>query len=267
VTVTSSLRLFVVDAFTDTPFAGNPAAVCLLEDPQDDRWMQLVAAEMNLSETSYLWPDEAGYRLRWFTPATEVDLCGHATLAAAHVLWTERIIAADVPIAFQTRSGKLTATRSSLGIELDFPATPPVESEPADGLLQALQVDAIYTGKTRFDQFVVVESPRQLENLSPDFRRLAAVPTRGTIVTSRSESPKYEFASRFFAPAAGIDEDPVTGSAHCALAPYWSQQLGRPNLVGYQASRRGGIVRVCDRGERVTLAGQAVLVMRGELTA
>ena len=259
------IPLIQVDAFTDKPFAGNPAAVCLLDQPKTADWMQAVAAEMNLSETAFVWPIDTGYSLRWFTPAVEVDLCGHATIAAAHAMWSEELVSSDAPITFQSRSGALTANQSGQWINLDFPATPPVESVPCQELLESLGIEPTFFGKTKFDSFVVVDSDRTVRQLKPDLRKLADVPTRGVIVTSRSESPDYQFVSRFFAPAAGVDEDPVTGSAHCALAPYWSQVLGQHTMNAYQASTRGGIVRLEHRGDRVTLGGQAITVMRGRL--
>lgn len=260
-----TIRLTQVDAFTDKPFSGNPAAVCLLAEPQSEQWMQAVAAEMNLSETAFLWSLEDGYSLRWFTPAVEVDLCGHATIASAHVMWSEDVVSSGAPILFHTRSGVLTANQSGGLIELDFPSTPPVQCNPDEELIESLGIKPLFCGKTAFDSFVVVESEQMVRTLDPDFRKLAQSATRGVIVTSRSSSPEFDFVSRFFAPAAGIDEDPVTGSAHCCLAPYWSQVLGKTSMIGYQASARGGVVRVDHRDDRVTLGGQAVTVLRGEM--
>ena len=260
-----TIPLIQVDAFTHQPFTGNPAAVCLLDGPRAEDWMQAVAGEMNLSETAFVWPLQDQFSLRWFTPTIEVDLCGHATIAVAHAMWTEDVVKSEGPIKFETRSGTLTACRNDDLIQLDFPATPPVDSAPATGLLEALGSQATYVGKTKFDFFVVVESEAVLRSLEPDFRGLVDVATRGVIATCHSDDPELDFVSRFFAPAAGVDEDPVTGSAHCALAPYWSQQLGKQNLVGYQASTRGGIVHVEYQGERVMLGGRAVTILRGEL--
>ena len=256
-----------VDAFTDRPFAGNPAAIVLLDEPRDEGWMQSVAVEMNLSETAFVRPLEEGYELRWFTPAFEVDLCGHATLAAAHVLWTEGVAPDSEPIRFHTRSGILTATRSDRLIELDFPATPAEPTTPPDGLLEALDVQPSFVGKSLFDKFVVVESEDVVRGLSPDFVKLKSITMRGVIVTSTSRDPQFDFISRYFAPAAGINEDPVTGSAHCCLGPYWSQQTGKAELTGFQASSRGGVVQVKIRDDRVILGGQAVTVLRGEIVA
>ncbi|HSG64579.1 MAG TPA: PhzF family phenazine biosynthesis protein [Gammaproteobacteria bacterium] len=254
-----------VDAFTDRPFAGNPAAVCFLERPADADWMQAVAAEMNLSETAFVAPTEHGFDLRWFTPATEVDLCGHATLASAHALWSEGLVDADVAIPFHTRSGVLTCARDGDLIELDFPATPAVEAEPPPGLLAALGIEPSFVGRAKYDKLVVVGSEEAVRSLEPDFAALRKLGPRGVIVTGRSGDERYDFVSRYFAPGAGIDEDPVTGSAHCCLAPYWGQVLGKTEMVGFQASRRGGVVRVRLDGDRVRLGGRAVTIFRGTL--
>ncbi len=259
------IPIFQVDAFTDRAFAGNPAAICLLPAPRDDRWMQAVASEMNLSETAFLLAEGAGYRLRWFTPKVEVDLCGHATLASAHVLWSEGRVPPDEPIRFHTNSGLLMATRRGDLIELDFPLDPPSEVAPPPGLLEALGVTPKYVGKGRFDSLVEVESEDVVRKMAPDFARLGLVEVRGVIVTARSASPPYDFVSRFFAPWAGINEDPVTGSAHCCLGPYWRDRLGKSEFVAYQASARGGVVHVRVAEDRTYLGGQAVTVLRGEL--
>ncbi len=259
------MKLLIVDAFTDLPFAGNPAAVCLLDEERDAEWMQAVASEMNLSETAFVRPIDEGFEVRWFTPAIEVELCGHATLAAAHVLWTEHGASDPRPIRFHTKSGVLTCTHSGDFIELDFPATPAEEADPADGLLEALGVQPSFVGRSKFDRFVLVESEQVVRSLTPDFTRLRQISMRGVIVTSRSDDPQFDFVSRFFAPDAGVDEDPVTGSAHCCLGPYWAEELGRSELTGFQASPRGGVVRVRVNGDRVLLGGQAVTTIKGEL--
>lgn len=258
-------RLFQVDAFADTPFAGNPAAVCVLPEPRDARWMQNVAQEMNLSETAFLLREGDGYDLRWFTPTIEVDLCGHATLASAHVLWEAGYLNPAQPARFSTRSGVLTAERKGDWIELDFPTEPESPATAPPDLAEALGIAPAYVGKNRFDYLVEVDSERTLRDLRPDFARLGTVPARGFIVTSRASSPGCDFVSRFFAPAAGINEDPVTGSAHCCLGPFWSARLGKNEFVAYQASARGGVVRVRVAGPRVRLGGQAVTVLQGEL--
>ncbi|HLV80181.1 MAG TPA: PhzF family phenazine biosynthesis protein [Chthonomonadaceae bacterium] len=254
-----------VDAFTNRPFAGNPAAVCVLPAPREAGWMQQVACEMNLSETAFLLPERDGYHLRWFTPAVEVDLCGHATIASAHVLWEEDYLPATETARFFTRSGELTAQREGEWIVLDFPATPPTPADPPPGLLESLGATARYTGRSRFDYLIELDSEAHVRALQPDFTRLARVEARGVIVTSRADSGPYDFISRFFAPTAGINEDPVTGSAHCCLGPFWGERLSRKEMLAYQASARGGEVRVGLAGERVRLGGQAVTVLRGEL--
>ncbi len=257
--------LVQVDAFTDTPFAGNPAAVCVLDTPRPAPWMQAVAREMNLAETAFLEPRAGGFGLRWFTPTVEVALCGHATLAAAHVLWETERLAPTAQARFHTQSGVLTADRRGAWIELDFPATPPAPAEPPPALAQALGVAPKLVARSAFDYLVEVDGEATVRRLAPDLRALATVDTRGVIVTAPSDARAYDFVSRFFAPRAGIDEDPATGSSHCCLAPFWGARLGKREMMGYQASARGGVVRVRLDGERVKLGGQAVTVLRGEL--
>jgi PhzF family phenazine biosynthesis protein len=259
------LAIVQVDAFTERPFAGNPAAVCVLPAERDARWMQDVAREMNLSETAFLVRQEDGYGLRWFTPAIEVDLCGHATLASAHVLWEDGHLARGAPARFWTRSGLLTAAARGAWIELDFPAKPQEPAPTPPELARALGVTPRYVGRNQFDYLIEAESEAAVRGLAPDFGALRALPVRGIMVTAAAEAAEYDFVSRFFAPASGIDEDPVTGSAHCCLGPFWSARLGKRELVGYQASARGGVVRVRVGDDRVYLGGQAVTVLRGEL--
>jgi len=254
------LRIVQVDAFTDTPFAGNPAAVCVLPEPREVQWMQHVAREMNLSETAFLCRRPDGFDLRWFTPAIEVDLCGHATLASAHVLWEDGHLSADTPARFHTRSGLLTATRQDTWINLDFPALPPEPAVAPEALVQALSVTPQYVGKNRSSYLVEVATEEIVRTLQPDFTLLQTLPVQGVIVTSRATSAGFDFVSRYFAPRAGINEDPVTGSAHCCLGPYWIQRLNRASLVAYQASARGGVVRVQLHGARAALSGHAVTV-------
>ncbi len=261
--------LFVVDAFTDAPFAGNPAAVCLLDSPADPAWMQAVAAEMNLAETAFVVPAGAEFGLRWFTPAVEVPLCGHATLASAHVLWGGWV-PLEVDVRFQTASGRLTCTRAGDLIEMDLPADEPAPIPTPDPLAAALGVaaaDIVETAQNRVGKIVAVTGAATVRSLEPDFGLLLELDAAGVIVTARSDEPEVDFVSRYFAPAVGIDEDPVTGAAHCALAPFWAARLGRDELVGYQASARGGTVRCRVAGDRVVLGGHAVTVTRGELVA
>ncbi len=259
------IPIIQVNAFTNTPFSGNPAAVCLLPELRDAAWMQHVAREMNLSETAFLVRQADGFDLRWFTPAVEVDLCGHATLASAHVLWQTGYLQPHTQARFQTRSGLLTADKQGDWIELDFPATPPTPVAAPEDLLAALGVTAQSVQRSRFDYLVEVDSEATIRALHPDFTRLRSLDMRGIIVTSRANTPEYDIISRFFAPAAGIDEDPVTGSAHCCLAPFWADRIGKQKLVGYQASARGGMVRMYLDGDRVRLGGQAVTIWQGQL--
>jgi PhzF family phenazine biosynthesis protein len=261
------LPLFQVDAFAGRPFAGNPAAVCLLDAPAGEAWMQSVAAEMNLSETAFVAPRPDGFALRWFTPVVEVELCGHATLAAAHVLWEEGRLEQDAPAHFHTLSGLLTARRIEGGVTMDFPAKPEEETDPPSGLAEALGLEPAYCGRSQFDLLADVGSEAALRALRPNFAVLRRVEARGVIATAPAQGGGYDFVSRFFAPRVGIDEDPVTGSAHCVLAPYWARRLGRDELSAHQASRRGGDVRVRLDGDRVHLAGSAVTVLRGTLLA
>ncbi len=262
------VRIIQVDAFTREPFGGNPAAVCVLPRPADPAWMQRVAREMNLSETAFLVRRESSeYDLRWFTPAVEVDLCGHATLAAAHVLWEDGHLAPAAPAVFHTRSGRLSAERRGDWIEMDFPAEPAEPAPVPQGLADALGAEVVDFGRNRFDGLVEVDSEATVRRLAPDVRGLGALPVRGVIVTAPSETEGFDFVSRFFAPRAGVDEDPVTGSAHCCLGPYWRRRLGRDAFTAWQASARGGVVKVAVAGDRVLLSGQAVTVLCGELLA
>lgn len=261
------LPLFQVDAFTNHPFSGNPAAICLLDCERDADWMQAVAAEMNLSETAFLLEQADGFSLRWFTPTTEVDLCGHATLAAAHVLWEQRLLAPETEARFHTRSGLLRATCSNGIIELDFPATPAEPAPAPPELLAALGLDKGDIYRSRFDYLVVVDNESVIHILQPDFPALKMIEARGIIVSARSNDPAYDFISRFFAPAAGINEDPVTGSAHCTLAPWWATRLGKSSMIAFQASKRGGVVKLRLQNDRVHLGGRAVTIFSGELHA
>ncbi|MEQ8221932.1 MAG: PhzF family phenazine biosynthesis protein [Candidatus Eremiobacterota bacterium] len=258
------LKIIQVDAFTDEPFKGNPAAVCILEQEGNEEWMQKVAREMNLSETAFLYKKDSGYSLRWFTPAVEVELCGHATLASAHVLWEEGHLKHDETACFYTRSGMLKARKKDDWIEMDFPAREEHEIKEYPELAEALGIKAGYIGKAGTDYLVEVSSEETVREVKPDFTLLKKLKIRAVIITAVSSAGEYDFISRFFAPGAGVDEDPVTGSAHCVLGPFWSKKLNKNELTGYQASPRGGTVRVRAGGERVYLAGQAVTVLKGE---
>src|SRR5579885_68581 len=262
-----AIPIVQVDAFTDRPFRGNPAAVCVLDQAADEGWMRDVAREMNLSETAFLAPREDGYHLRWLTPSVEVALCGHATLASAHVLWEEGYLKPGAQARFYTLSGLLRADRRGAWIEMDFPAKLEEPAEAPADLARALGAEPRYVGRNEYDYLVELGSPEELRALEPDFALLRRLTVRGVIVTSPSDVPEYDFLSRFFAPGSGIDEDPVTGSAHCCLAPFWSRRLGKSEFTAYQASARGGVVRVRLAGGRVWLGGQAVTVLRGELAA
>lgn len=259
------LPLFHVDAFTDRPFAGNPAAVCLLPSWKANGWLQDVARELNLSETAFLVQIADGFDLRWFTPKAEVDLCGHATLASAHVLWQQGVVKSGEEIRFSTRSGILKAVRMGDAIELDFPLEPDEPADPPANLLPALGVSARYVGKNRFDYVVEVESEQVLRQVTPDFKLLGMIPCRGVIVTSRSADPQFDFASRAFFPRLGVDEDPVCGSAHCCLGPFWQRRMRKNHFVAYQASARGGVVKVRVAEDRAYLGGKAITVASGEL--
>src|SRR6266513_5148997 len=260
-----SLRIVQVDAFASRPFSGNTAAVCILPGPRDERWMQDVAREMNLAETAFLHQENGGYRLRWFTPAVEVALCGHATVARAHVLWEEGHLPADRQARFHTQSGLLTANRAGDWIELDFPATPPAPAAPPAGLAAALRAGTRWVGRSKFDYLVELDSEDAVRGLKPDLSALERVDARGILVTARATTPGFDFVSRFFPPQTGVPEDPVTGSAHCALAPFWSERLHKTELTGYPASAPGGVGRVQLAGDRVVLGGQTITVLRGEL--
>ena len=253
-----------VDAFTKVPFKGNPAAVCILPGPAEEKWMQLVAREMNLSETAFLYRDGEHYQLRWFTPTTEVDLCGHATLASAHILYEDAHVARDETIRFQCASGELLVLFANGRLEMDFPSLPTRPCDPPESMLDALGVKPKAVQKGRFDYLVEVATTDEVRSCSPDFGLLRTLGIRGVIVTAQ-DGNDFDFISRFFAPGAGIDEDPVTGSAHCSLAPYWAVRLNKTELTAYQASERGGQLWLRLNGDRVGIAGHAVTIMRAEM--
>lgn len=267
--------LITVDAFTDAPFTGNPAAVCLLPEPQSDEWMQAVATEMNLSETAFAHPEGDAYRLRWFTPVEEVDLCGHATLAAAHVLWSQALADKGSAIVFNTASGSLSCRLQKNGeIEMNFPAEPVVRVRSPKGIEKALGIKPQRVFANRLDLLVLLNSDKEVRELMPSLSDVAGLiidgdeprTPRGVIVTAQArEGVACDFVSRYFAPGIGVGEDPVTGSAHCALGPFWSKRLKKTELVGYQASARGGRVGVVHNDTRVTLIGTAITMMHCQL--
>ena len=260
------VEIFQVDAFTDHAFGGNPAGVCILKKDASAEWKQQVAAEMNLSETAFVRRlDEQRFALQWFTPTVEVELCGHATLATAHVLWQTDLVDEADSIFFETRSGVLTCKNMAGKVQMNFPANAAHDFAVDQGIIDCLGVNPIYTGKNTFDLLIEVASENEVRRASVDFNRLREEPVRGVILTSRSEKAEFDFVSRFFAPASGVDEDPVTGSAHCCLGPYWGPKIGKTELVGFQASHRGGKVNISLADDRVFLLGQAVTVLRGSI--
>lgn len=259
------MKIYHIDAFTDRIFSGNPAAVCILPLPKDERWMQNVAGEMNLSETAFLLKQVDGFNLRWFTPKREVELCGHATLAAAHVLWETGLLPADKEARFFTKSGLLTATLKNDFIELNFPSEENRKASAPKELIEGLKVEPKYIGKNRMDYIVEVESEEIVKALNPDHELLKRLDARGVMVTSRSGTDGIDFVSRFFAPAYGVPEDPVTGSAHCCLGPYWKARIDKAELTAFQASERGGFLKVRTEKDRVFISGKAVTVFCAEL--
>jgi PhzF family phenazine biosynthesis protein len=264
--MTPLFGLFCVDAFADGVGTGNPAGVCLLKKAADAAWMQVIAHEMNLSETAFVVREKNRFNLRWFTPLVEVDLCGHATLATAHILWEEGYLGQEESARFFTKSGILIADKKGDLIELDFPSEPEEPVPVPAGFAEALGVHPCYVGKNRFDYLIEVVSEREVREMSPDFLLLKKIPMRGVMVTARASTPGFDFVSRFFAPAAGINEDPVTGSAHCCLGPFWKKRLGRDLLTGYQVSERGGVLHLrLDSAGRVKIAGKAVTIWKGSL--
>ena len=261
-----AVPLYIVDAFAAKPFAGNPAAVCFPDRVYGDAWHQAVAAEMNLSETAFVVPHPEGFGLRWFTPLAEVDLCGHATLASAHILWETGRLAEIEPAVFWTRSGRLTCRRTHQRISMDFPAEVAAQVDAPPGLVEGLGVQPLWIGRNRMDYVALLESEDVVRELAPVMAELGKVATRGIIVTAKSSDP-YDFVSRAFFPRLGVPEDPVCGSAHCCLGPFWRERLGKNDLIGHQISKRGGVVGASCAGERVTLSGTAVTVLKGELLA
>jgi PhzF family phenazine biosynthesis protein len=260
-----SIPVYIVDAFAERAFQGNPAAVCPLTEPADVDWMQRVAGEMNLSETAFIVPQGDDFNLRWFTPRVEVELCGHATLASAHLMWEQNLAPRDEPIRFQTRSGLLTCRRAGERIELDFPAEPPHPVPSMPELTAALGAEPLSVGRNRFDVIAEFATEADVRALRPDFGLLGRIRARGIIVTAPSADRQFDLVSRFFAPAVGVDEDPVRGSAHCCLGPFWGARLNKTELLAHQISARGGIVGIRLAGARVVLSGKAVTVVAGQL--
>lgn len=263
------IPLLQIDAFAAEPFGGNPAAVCLLERPAPTDWMQALAREMNLSETAYLHAlDDSSFSLRWFTPACEVDLCGHATLAAAHAVWEWDLKRGDDSARFRTRSGELVCRRDGELIAMDLPACPMREHDEIDAIERVLGVKPQWLGRDSQEKLIaLLEDESAVRACSPDLRALKTLPHQGCVVTAPSDDDRFDFVSRFFCPAVGIDEDPVCGSAHCSLGPFWADRLGKNELIAHQVSPRGGVLRVRPSGDRVELAGRAVTVLRAEVLA
>lgn len=263
------IPIYIVDAFSDRPFAGNPAGVCLLDGPAEADWMQQVAAEMRHAETAFLYKEDDGWGLRWFTPTTEVDLCGHATLASAHVLFETGELGEDEIATFYTASGPLHVRSEANGrLAMDFPATPPESATLPEPFVAVFGFTPVWEGRSRFDLFAVAPDEAIVRGLDPNDAEVAALGARGVIITARAdEGTDADVVSRFFAPGSGVPEDPVTGSAHCAIGPYWCRGLGLPSVRCYQASSRGGTVCVTPEADRVHLVGSAVTVLRGELLA
>jgi PhzF family phenazine biosynthesis protein len=262
-----SIPIYVVDAFTAEPFKGNPAGVCLLPEAHDVDWMQNVAKEMKHAETAFLVKRSDGWDLRWFTPAVEVNLCGHATLASAHILYQQGHAAKSDQLRFFTRSGELNAECSGDWITLNFPTQPAEPVSPPSALLEGLKLSPLYVGRDADDYLVLLENEKAVRELQPDFGKLRMLGVRGVIVTAASETPGVDFVSRFFAPGAGIDEDPVTGSAHCCLGPFWKERLHKSEFLAHQLSERGGVLKVKVAGDRILLSGQAVTVLQGTLNS
>ncbi len=258
-------KIFTVDAFTDRPFAGNPAAVCLLTEEMPVEWMTDVAAEMNLSETAFLLKKDNEYSLRWFTPKVEVQLCGHATLASAHILWQKNILSKNEDARFHTLSGLLTVKYVDGEYEMNFPAYEVKPSERNEMLIKALGIEPVSVSETEHQYICEFQSEEDILKIAPSFETLMGLEKFGTIITARSSDKRYDFISRFFAPSKGINEDPVTGSAHCALAPYWKEKTGENIFSAYQASERGGVLKLRLEGDRVFLKGSAVTITEGEL--
>jgi PhzF family phenazine biosynthesis protein len=261
------MKIYHVDSFTDNIFSGNPAGVCILESERSAEWMQNVAMELNLSETAFLVRNGNVFNLRWFAPAGEVDLCGHATLASAHILSETGLLGKKETASFMTKSGLLKARNKGDIIELDFPVEDDSATDMPEFLVEALGTEPLYVGKNRMDYIVELSTADEVADLKPELSILKKIDTRGVIVTARSINPEYDFVSRFFAPRLGIDEDPVTGSAHCCLGPYWQRKLDKSEFNAYQVSKRGGSLNVRVDNGRVFIGGKAVTVLVAEMNA
>jgi len=259
------IPIYQVDAFTNKPFKGNPAAVCILNNEMPTAWMQSLAAEMNVSETAFLMAERGGFQLRWFTPMIEVDLCGHATLASAKVLFSEELASKNQPVVFFTRSGELRASVEGNWINLNFPAFPEEPYKPTGSFMQALGINPVNVVKSGENVLVEVENEEAVRSMKPDFLTLIQTPLHGVAVTARADSHGFDFVSRYFAPWVGINEDPVTGSAHSCLGPYWGKRLGKSEMLAFQASRRGGILKIKLLDHRVQIGGQALEIFKGDL--
>ena len=257
--------MFHINAFSEQAFNGNPAAVCLLDTSKPDGWLQSVAAQMNLSETAFVLPANGGFSLRWFTPLKEVDMCGHATLASAHILWQQGIVSRQDTIFFETLSGKLSARLQENHIELDFPRLNFLPIEPPQQLIKCMGISPIFSAMFGEKHLFVIEDQQLLEQLAPDFSALQSLAGRGVSVTCKSNNSQYDFVSRYFAPWVGINEDPANGSSHCALTPYWAERLNKKELNAYQASARGGELKLRLAGDRVKISGRAITVLKAEL--
>jgi PhzF family phenazine biosynthesis protein len=262
------IPLYQVDAFTSEPFRGNPAGICLLESDASDDWMQAVAAEMNLSETAFLVKRDDAWHIRYFTPEVEIPLCGHTTVASAHVLWSEGIVADSQPVHFSAKGGEFIGTREDGRITIDFPAHTCDEAQPPVGLSDAIGATPASAHRIREGGWLIeFESEQTVATLSPDLLRLRSIKPGGLIATAQSSTRARDFVSRFFAPDIGIDEDPVTGVAHLALGPYWAKRLGKTEMTAVQLSRRTGTLRVRVADDRVYIMADAATVFRAELLA
>ncbi|TDL84755.1 PhzF family phenazine biosynthesis protein [Vibrio vulnificus] len=259
------MELTIINTFTDQPFKGNPAAVCLLTGEMDSEWMQRMAKEINMPVTAFIHFHKAEWQLRWFTPSIEIPICGHGTLASSFFLWGKGYVSRDRPIVYQTKSGLLTARFVDGMVQLEFPSLIEQETAAPELLIKALGVVPVYVGQNKWDYLVEVQSEEIVRNIKPDIDSIAQLPIRGIIVTSRSDSSEYDFVSRFFSPAQGLDEDHVTGSAHCCLGPYWKRKLDKSIFIAYQASERGGLLKVEVTEDTVKLSGHAVTIFEGNV--